>query len=126
MDVWLRAIVIILASVLGSGGFWAFLQKQDRKKNATTRLMMGLAYTQITGLGIMYINRGSITRDEFEDFQRYFFTPYKDLGGNGVAERIMHDVERLPFRKHEAHTEIYGNNEERFIENVPVRSQRSQ
>jgi hypothetical protein len=58
---------------------------------------MGLAYHNIVDLGMLYINRGSITKDEYEDFRKYFYEPYIALGGNGVAERIMEDVKNLPF-----------------------------
>lgn len=87
-----------VASVLASSGFWAYMQRKDTAKSDTTKLLMGLAYDRITYLGLGYIDRGWITRDEYEDLQRYFFSPYKSLGGNGTAERIMADVSRLPFR----------------------------
>lgn len=58
--------------------------------------MMGLAYIELMTLGANYINRGSITRDEYEDYRKYFYDPYKELGGNGVAERIMEAVQQLP------------------------------
>jgi hypothetical protein len=47
-------------------------------------------------LGANYIQRGSVSRDEYEDYRKYFYDPYKELGGNGVAERIMQAVEQLP------------------------------
>lgn len=122
MDAWIEhAVVIVLCSVLGSGGFWTYLRSRDKKTHATTKLMMGLAYTQLTTLGIQYIERGSITKDEFEDYRRYFFEPYQALGGNGVAERIMCDVSRLPFRSHEEHSELFQN-ERGVISNVRVLS----
>lgn len=109
MDVWIRAFVIIVGSILGSGGLWAYLQGRDRAKAATTRLMMGLAYAQLTSKGLEYIDRGSVTKDEFEDYRKYFYEPYRALGGNGVAERIMRDVSDLPLRPHDEHTEIFRN-----------------
>lgn len=118
VDVWIRAGVIILCSILGSGGFWAYLQKRDAKGNAATRLMMGLAYDKVTTLGIRYIERGYITKDELDEFQRYFYEPYKALGGNGIAERIWMEVRGLPFHSHEHHDAIFTN--ERYVPNVPV------
>lgn len=118
-DVWVGRMVVIICCILGSGGFWSFLRSRDSRRHATTNLMMGLAYIQITTLGVQYLNRGSITKDEFEDFQKYFFEPYKALGGNGVAERIMDGVKNLPFVSHEAHTEIF-HNREGWINNVRV------
>jgi hypothetical protein len=110
--------VIILCSVLGSGGFWAYLQKRNTNNNASTRLMMGLAYDKITTLGLHYIDRGYITKDEFEELQKYFYDPYKALGGNGIAERIWMEVRNLPFHSHKHHDAIFTN--ERYIPNVPV------
>lgn len=98
-EVWVRAVMIIVGSVLGSGGLWAFLQNRDTKRSAQTRLMMGLAYAELVRRGQEYMDRGYVTQEEFEDYQKYFFTPYKDLGGNGVAERYMRGVGELPLRR---------------------------
>lgn len=119
-DVWVGRLIIIVCSVLGSGGFWAFLRSRDTRRDATTSLMMGLAYIQLTTLGLEFIERGSITRGELQDYRKYFFEPYKALGGNGVAERIMADVSTLPFRPHDGHAEIFRNREEGWINNVRV------
>lgn len=119
-DVWFRVILIIFGSAMGSTGFWAFLNSRDRRRNSTTRLMMGLAYIQITTLGLQYIERGYNTKDELEDFITYFYQPYIDLGGNGFAKRIMRSVETLPIRRNEIHAEIFGNNEQGWANNVRI------
>lgn len=126
MDVWARMLVIIFGSILGSGGLWAFLQSKDTKRNATTRLLMGVAYDKITTLGLIYIERGSITKDELEDFREYFFDPYATLGGNGVAKRIMREVETLPFRPHTEYNGIFTNDHGRVISNVQLVGDTSQ
>jgi hypothetical protein len=110
--------------MLGSGGFWAWLQKRERRKSGTVQLLMGVAYREITTLGIQYIDRGSITMDEYKDLRKFFYDPYRSLGGNGVAERIMNEVEMLPIRSHEEHSEIFKN-PERVISNVRVFSRSS-
>lgn len=124
MAVWLEhALWIVLGSIAGSGGFsgllWRYLESRDNKKNATAKITMGLAYTELTRLGIEYINRGGITTDELSDYQTYFYEPYVALGGNGVAKRIMAQVIALPLHIHTEHAEIFRNSE-RLIENVPV------
>lgn len=115
---------VAMASLLASSGFWAFLQHKTGDKNVTTRLLMGLAYYKITTLGLAYIERGWITKDELEEYQQYFFDPYKALGGNGVAERIWMEVTRLPFRPYGRYEEeVFRYNrehDERYIRNVPV------
>lgn len=121
MEVWIRAIVIILCSILGSGGFWKFLEVRSHKNSANSRLMMGIAYDKITTLGLHYIDRGWITKDELEEFQQYFVHPYLELGGNGIAERIWNEVKMLPFQTHAQYSEIFRN--ERYVPNVPVVTQ---
>lgn len=118
--VWFRAILIVIGSVIGSGGFWTFLQFKSTRGNATTRLMMGMAYREITTLGLTYIQRGYITMDELEDFRKYFFEPYEALGGNGVAKRVMRQVETLPFRSHTEQPSIFTNGQGRIFPNVSV------
>lgn len=121
MEVWIRSFLIILGSVLGSGGLWAYLQSRDSKRSATDRLMMGIAYEHITTYGIGYINRGYVTKDEYEELTKYFYNPYKELGGNGVAERVMNEVSKLPFNAHDQYAGIFTNRDQgRQINNVRV------
>lgn len=107
MDPTIIAVILTgIFTVISSSGLWAFLQKRDTTKTATARLLMGLAYDKIMHLGMAYIDRGWISRDEYEEFEKYLFQPYKDFGGNGVAERIMNDVRALPMRSPGKYTEI--------------------
>lgn len=89
-------VVTIVTSVLASSGFWAFLQKHFDKNDATKRLLIGIGHDRIMYLGLQYIQRGSITADEYENLHDYLYLPYKENGGNGSAARIMNEVERLP------------------------------
>ena len=100
MDV-LETIITIFGSVLMSSGFWAFLQSRNNKKNSEAQLLIGLAHDRILYLGQIYINRGYVTPDEYENLRVYLYDPYKKLGGNGSAERTMNLVEKLPTRKPE-------------------------
>ena len=118
--VWVRVVLIIIGAALGSGGFWSYLQFRSIRGTATTRLMMGMAYREITTLGLTYIQRGYITMDELEDFRKYFFEPYEALGGNGVAKRVMGQVETLPFRSHNENPNIFTNGRGRTFPNVSI------
>ena len=55
----------------------------------------GLAHDRIVSLGMVYIERGWITKDEYENLRDYLYEPYKALGGNGSAKRVMEGVNRL-------------------------------
>jgi hypothetical protein len=121
METWLQLAITSIVTLGASTGFWAYLQHKDRAKTATTRLLMGMAYDTITTLGLAYIERGWVTKDEFEELNKYFFVPYKALGGNGVAERIMNEVSRLPFKSHSRYSGIFRNQENQgWVDNVRV------
>lgn len=91
-----QLLATFLASLLASSGFWVFVQKRGETKTANTRLLLGLACDRIITLGMTYIERGLITADEFENIEKYLYRPYVELGGNGLAEKIMTDVRKLP------------------------------
>lgn len=92
--------ISIVGAVFASGGFWAFLtyifQRKDSKDTAEAEMLKGLAHDKICHLGESYIRRGHITKDEYENLNDYLFTPYKKLGGNGTADKVMREVEKLP------------------------------
>lgn len=54
---------------------------------------------RIVYLGMLYIERGCITQEEYENLKVYLFEPYEKLGGNGSAKRIMQEVDKLPIHK---------------------------
>ena len=95
-------IIAILTIVFASTGFWAFVTKvwENKRKNksAESRLLMGIAFSKISDLGLKYIERGSITQEEFHDLYHYLYEPYHEMGGNGTAERVMEQVKKLPFK----------------------------
>lgn len=99
MPDWLQ---IVIAAV-GSSGLWTFLatilQKKSEKKSLSNRMLLGLGHDRIIWLCEKYIERGYITKDEFENLHDYLYIPYKEMGGNGTAERLMKEVEKLPIRK---------------------------
>ena len=72
----LQTLVTIVCAVLASSGFWAWLQKKDDKKSLQSQMLIGLAHDRIVYLGMEY-------------------EPYKALGGNGSAKRIMEGVNRI-------------------------------
>lgn len=92
----------IIITVLTSSGFtsalFAFLQKIADKKDIKTRMLIGLGHDRIVYLGMKYIERGWITKDEYENLHDYLYSPYKTMGGNGSAERIMKEVDKLPIK----------------------------
>ena len=96
MEPWLQMVVTVVCSVLASSGFWAWMTSRREKKDAKTKMLLGLGHDRIISLAVQYIERGWITQDEYEDLNKYLYQPYVELGGNGTAERLMKEVRELP------------------------------
>ena len=119
MNVWAQIALTFVNTVLASSGFWAYVRSRNKSKNAHDRLTMGIAYDKITSYGLAYIDRGLVTMDEYEELLKYYYEPYKELGGNGTAEQIMHRVRQLPISHRSKYAGILPESE-RFINNVRV------
>ena len=98
-------IVSIVGAVFASTGFWAFLtfliQRKDKKDNPQAKMLKGLGHDRICYLGSCYIKQGAITEDDYENLHDCLYLPYRELGGNGTAEKIMKEVDKLPLVKEE-------------------------
>lgn len=88
-------IIAILSTLLASTGFWALLTKLVDKKSAKTKMILGLGHDRIMFLGTKYIERGYITQSEYENLFKYLYEPYKKMGGNGSADRLMREVDKV-------------------------------
>lgn len=103
MEIVRDLILPLILALFTASGFWTFIlyliQRRDKAKDATTKLILGLGYRQIIQLCMEYIGRGSITKDEYEDLIKYLYTPYIDLGGNGTAEKLVDEVKKLPIKE---------------------------
>lgn len=95
----LDIIVTIIVSVFASSGFWAYIMNRQSKNTAEQRLILGLGYYSICNLAGQYISRGYITRQEYADFNKYLYEPYRARGGNGTCERLKHEIDNLPIKE---------------------------
>lgn len=94
-----QIVSAVICSVIASSGFWAYWQRRYEKKDLKTKMLLGLAHDRIITLCMNYINRGWITYDEYENLEKYLYKPYKEMGGNGSAERLFNQIEKLQIRK---------------------------
>ena len=117
MSAWQQVLWTSVTTVLASGGFWAYMQRRDSTRTQTDRLLRGLAYDKIVSLGMVYIQRGWITSDEYEEYRKYLYDPYRALGGNGVTERIMAEVSNLPLRSRAQYAQLLNQAKIRGKEN---------
>ena len=102
MEPWLQMVVTIVCAVIASSGFWAFIQRKNENKDVKSQMLIGLAHDRIIFLGMEYIERGWISQDEYENLHDYLYKPYEKLGGNGSAQKVMIEVNKLPI-----HTSTY-------------------
>ena len=92
-----------VAAIFASVGFWTFINNvwsaRKERKSETAKMLLGLGHDRIYELSNCYIERGWISTDEYENLVKYLYEPYKKLGGNGTAERLITEVNKLPLRK---------------------------
>lgn len=102
------AIIVAIIAAISSSGVSSLiiylLQRRDKRRNteteeekAKTKMLLGLARECIINRGEEYIKRGEISRTEYDDLKKYLYEPYRALGGNGTAEKVMREVESLKF-----------------------------
>ena len=93
-----QIILTIVTALLASSGLWAFLGKKLERNNSERELLVGIGHIELVFFGMQYIERGWITRDEYETLQE-LYKPYVKLGGNGSGKKIMNEVEELPIKE---------------------------
>lgn len=94
----ISALLGVISTLITSSGFWLYLDKRRSKRTLDRKLLIGLAHDRIMTLGTRYLRRGYINHDEYENLRDFLFTPYKELGANGSAEKLMLEIEKLPIR----------------------------
>ena len=101
-------MIELILAVVASGGFWTLLQtiiaNRQKKKSAESRLLLGIAFDRLCERAEKHIEDGYISTDDYNDLIKYLYQPYKDMGGNGTAERLMLKVKALPIHQEGAHT----------------------
>lgn len=95
---YLELFATIFCAVFASSGFWSYVRSKSAKKTNTDKLLLGLANQQLILSGEKYIERGSITMDEYRNFSEYVWEPYSNLGGNGLGAKIHEEIINLPIK----------------------------
>lgn len=61
----------------------------------------GLEHDRIIHIGSGYEEKGYISPQDYDDIDKYLYQPYKKLGGNGTAEMVMKNLQKLTSKKGE-------------------------
>lgn len=98
----------LVLAVFVSAGFWAgfwkvieilvthFLTKP--KITPEIRLLRGIGQIEIIFFGTKFLEQGYITTEEYDSLKNEIYAPYVELGGNGLAKKMMEEVEKLPIK----------------------------
>lgn len=92
MEIW----ITLIAAILGSTGVWGFIAMRMGKRDNTAAMVKGIAQHMIVTEGTRLLEQGHVSMDEYRNLHRGLFKPYVQLGGNGLAERIVKEVDKLP------------------------------
>ena len=98
MKTWIEIAITIFCSVSASSGFWMWLNKRADKKDARTKLLLGLCHDRVITQGVAYLERGYLTNEEYVNIVDCLSVPYFELGGNGAGHKIIDEVKKLPIR----------------------------
>ena len=84
-----------VTTILSCPGIWAWAKTRTARNNSEDRLLLQVAKRQLVAQGRVYLKRGYITMDEYEEYEDQYKL-YSNLGGNGLAHRIFEQVDDLP------------------------------
>lgn len=93
-----QTLVTITVALIGSSGVWGIFTMLVQKRNSTTRLLLKVAQHVLIMESHRLLEQGYMTSDEYKNITRGLYEPYKLLGGNGLAEKMLNDIAKLPIR----------------------------
>lgn len=70
------------------------VQKADKKKDASTCILLGLEHDKIVEIGLHYINQKYVTEIQYNELIKYLWEPYEALSGNGTAKKVIDELKR--------------------------------
>lgn len=96
-------VVTLIVAIFASGGFWslvtALVTNRNKAKTAEERMILGLGFRAIKDTCIALLQQGEVDADEYKDLKHYLFEPYRAMGGDGTAERLIAEVDKLPIKE---------------------------
>lgn len=101
----LEIILAVVVAIMGSSGLWGYIGVRATKRDGTADMVKGLAQHMIIREGSRLLEKGYVTQDEYRNLHSGLYAPYKALGGNGLAKKIVMEVEKLPMRKKQGEIE---------------------
>lgn len=91
-------IVTVVVALISSSGVWGVLSMLAQKRGTSTLLVLKLTQYVIVSEANRVLNQGYMTADDYDEIVKDLYEPYKLLGGNGLAEKMIGDISKLPLR----------------------------
>lgn len=97
----------IILAIFASAGFWKIIEVivvhflTKPKVTPEIRLLRGIGQIEIVFFGMKFLERGYITTEEYDSLKNEIYGPYIEMGGNGLAKKMMEEIEKLPIKKDE-------------------------
>ncbi len=95
-------ILTIVISVVGSGGLWSVVQwwltTKHTKETASDKALKALLHDRLYQGCTDILDRGEVSVEEYDNL-KYLYLPYRELGGNGTCEKLMHEVDTMRLHK---------------------------
>lgn len=84
-----------IGAVFASTGFWNWLSSRGKARSSADKMLLALGHDKVYYLCKKYLKEGEISHDDY-DTLHHIYTAYKELGGNGTAEKLYQEVEHIP------------------------------
>lgn len=98
-----QTLVTIVVALIGSSGVWGIFTMLIQKKNTSTMLLLRVTQHVLIMESHRLLEQGYMTSDEYRNITKGLYEPYKILGGNGLAEKMLNDIAKLPIRSRNYH-----------------------
>lgn len=94
------SLITIIVAIIGSQSLVELIKwiSARRKPKPADKLLVALAQDRIVDLGSSCLEHGYITRSQLTILTS-IIKPYRELGGDGLADSIMDRCKHLPLRE---------------------------
>lgn len=93
-----QTLVTIAVALISSSGVWGVFTMLIQKRSTSTMLVLRVTQYIIVVEANRVLQQGYMTADDYDIIMKDLYEPYKLLGGNGLAEKLVNDVTKLPIR----------------------------
>ena len=90
----LEFLGIVVGAIFASGGFWTWVSDKRHKRTPSDDMILALGHDKIYYLCRRYLREGEIKHSEYDNLL-HLYKPYKEMGGNGTAEKLMKEIENI-------------------------------